>query len=190
MKHSVVAVRVAGATTFGKEKILYYLGGTDNQLFSKFDDNVTIPPDNYAYQTLAANMRGFNRNIRNGTSYALINAEIRVPIAKYLSSKPLTSSFWRNFELVGFFDAGSAWHGSNPFNRDNPLNTIVLPKENRDNAPVVLTVNYFKDPIVASYGVGVRALLFGYMVRADYGWGIETRVVQKPLLHLAIGTDF
>ena len=190
LKHSVVAVRVAGATTFGKEKILYYLGGTDNQLFSKFDDNVTIPPDNYAYQTLAANMRGFNRNIRNGTSYALINAEIRVPIAKYLSSKPLTSSFWRNFELVGFFDAGSAWHGSNPFNRDNPLNTIVLPKENRDNAPVVLTVNYFKDPIVASYGVGVRALLFGYMVRADYGWGIETRVVQKPLLHLAIGTDF
>ena len=159
-------------------------------MFSKFDDNVTIPGDNYAYQTLAANMRGFNRNIRNGTSYALINAEIRVPIAKYLSSKPLTSSFWRNFELVGFFDAGSSWHGSNPFNRDNPLNTIVLPKENQGNAPVILTVNYFKDPIVASYGVGVRALLFGYLVRADYGWGIETRVIQKPLLHIAIGNGF
>jgi hypothetical protein len=27
-------------------------------------------------------------------------------------------------------------------------------------------------------------------LRADYGWGIETRVVQKPILHLALGTDF
>lgn len=190
LKHSVVAIRGAGATTFGQEKILHFLGGTDNQLFSKFNDNVTIPPSEYAFQMLAANMRGFDRNIRNGTSYALINAELRVPIAKYLSSKPLTSSFWRNFELVGFFDAGSAWHGSNPFNRNNPLNTIVLPKENQVNAPVVLTVNYFKDPVVASYGVGARILLFGYMLRADYAWGIETRIVQKPLLHIALGTDF
>jgi hypothetical protein len=190
LKHSVLAVRGAGATTFGKEKILHFLGGTDNQLFSKFNENVTIPPAAYAFQMLAANMRGFDRNIRNGTSYALVNAELRVPVAKYLSSKPLTSSFWRNFELVGFFDAGSAWHGSNPFNRNNPLNTIVLPKEGQANAPVILTVNYFKDPIVASYGVGARVLLFGYMIRADYAWGIETRIVQKPLLHIALGTDF
>ena len=190
LKHSVLAIRGAGATTFGKEKILHFLGGIDNQLFSKFNDNVTIPPAPYAFQMLAANMRGFDRNIRNGTSYFLLNAEMRVPIVKYLSSKPLTSAFWRNFELVGFFDAGSAWHGSNPFNRNNPLNTIVLPKENQINAPVILTVNYFKDPVVASYGVGARVLLFGYMIRADYAWGIETRIVQKPLLHIALGTDF
>jgi hypothetical protein len=189
-KHSVLALRGAGATTFGKEKILHFLGGIDNQLFSKFNDDVTIPPNPYAFQMLAANMRGFDRNIRNGTSYMVLNAELRVPVAKYLSSKPLTSSFWRNFQLIGFFDAGSAWHGSNPFNRNNPLNTIVLPKENQANAPVVLTVNYFKDPIVASYGVGARVLLFGYMIRADYAWGIETRIVQKPLLHIALGTDF
>jgi hypothetical protein len=53
-----------------------------------------------------------------------------------------------------------------------------------------LTVNYFKDPIVASYGFGARVLLFGYTVRADYGWGIETREIQKPMLHLALGADF
>jgi hypothetical protein len=191
LKHSVFAVRAAGSTTFGKEKILHFLGGTDNQLFSKFNDDVTIPPAPYAFQMLAANMRGFDRNIRNGTSYALINAEIRVPVVKYLFSKPLTSSFWRNFELVGFFDAGSAWHGSNPFNTNNPLNTIVLKSDKTTNDPsVILTVNYFKDPVVASYGVGARVLLFGYMIRADYAWGIETRIIQKPLLHIALGTDF
>lgn len=189
LKHSVIAIRGAGATSFGKERTLYYLGGTDNQLFAKFDDNVNVPSGEYAFQTLAANMRGFSRNIRNGTSYALVNAELRVPIVKYLSSKPLTSSFWRNFQLLGFFDAGTAWHGGNPFKSDNPLNTIYLPKDNPNN-PVQVKVNYFKDPVVASYGVGARVLLFGYLLRVDYAWGIETRVIQKPVFHFSIGTDF
>ena len=190
LKHSILAIRGAGATSFGDEKTLFILGGVDNQLFASFNNDITIPQGNYAYQTLAANMRGFSRNIRNGTSNVVLNAELRVPIVKYFSSKPLVSSFWRNFQLVGFFDAGTAWHGSNPFRRDNPLNTIVLPKDANSNTPVTVTVNYFKDPIVASYGFGARVLLFGYVVRADYGWGIETRQVQKPLLHLALGTDF
>ena len=189
LKHSVIALRAAGAFSFGDEKTLYILGGTDGQLFAKYNDNVAIPVEQYAFQTLAANMRGFSRNIRNGTSNTLINAEVRVPIFKYLSGKPLGSAFLRNFQVIGFFDAGSAWHGSNPFSRINPLNTLVLPKD-QSNAPVVVTVNYFKDPIVAAYGVGARMYLFGYVLRADYGWGIETRVVQKPLLHISLGTDF
>lgn len=190
LNHTTLAIRGAGATSFGAEKTLFILGGTDNQLFANFNSDINIPQGNYAFQTLAANMRGFSRNIRNGTSNAVFNAELRVPVAKYFSSKPLTSSFWRNFQLVGFLDAGTAWHGSNPFRRDNPLNTIVLPKDNNSNTPVSITVNYFKDPIVASYGFGARVLLFGYLVRADYGWGIETREIQKPMLHIALGTDF
>ncbi len=190
LKHSVLAVRAAGATSFGRERTLHYLGGTDNELFARFDENVATPAGQYAFQTLAANMRGFNRNARNGTSYALINTELRVPIFKYLSSKPITSNFWRNFQLTGFFDIGTAWHGSNPFSPDNPLNTVVRQYPKETGEVVVLTVNYFKDPVVASYGVGARMLLLGYLIRADYGWGIETRQIQKPVLHIAIGTDF
>ncbi len=190
LRHSVLAVRAAGATSFGEQKTLYILGGVDNQLLSSFNNDVSIPSGDYAFQTLAANMRGFQRNIRNGTSNLLINAELRVPIFKYLSQRPLTSNFLRNFQLVGFVDAGTAWHGSNPFNRKNPLNTVVLPRDNNPLTPVILTVNYFKDPIVASYGLGARMLLFGYMLRADYAWGVETRVIQEPMLHIALGTDF
>jgi hypothetical protein len=43
---------------------------------------------------------------------------------------------------------------------------------------------------VMSYGVGARILLFGYMLRADYGWGVETRQIQSPTFHVALGTDF
>jgi hypothetical protein len=53
-----------------------------------------------------------------------------------------------------------------------------------------MQVNYFRDPVVAGFGAGVRSQLLGMYMRADYAWGIESRVVQKPLLHIALGTDF
>ncbi len=186
-RRSVLALRLAGGTTFGSEKILYYLGGVDNWIFPQFNNAIPVPQTgDFAYQTLAANLRGFKQNIRNGNSFALLNAELRVPIFKYLSQKPILGPFWRNFQLVGFFDAGTAWFGRDPYAGDNPLNTVTF-----TNPPTVsVTVNYFRDPLVAGYGVGVRTLLFGMYLRADYGWGIETRVVQKPIFHVALGTDF
>lgn len=191
-RRSILATRLAAGTSFGSERILYYLGGVDNWLFPKFNNNIPQPQgDNFAYQTLAANLRGFNQNIRNGSSFALINSELRVPIFKYFSKKPVMGNFWRNFQLVGFFDVGTAWEGRNPYGGDNPINIVYL-YESPNKKPLVVTVkvNYFRDPLVAGYGFGVRALIFGMYLRADYGWGIETRVVQKPLMHIALGTDF
>jgi hypothetical protein len=40
------------------------------------------------------------------------------------------------------------------------------------------------------YGVGLRTQLFGYFIKADYAWGIETRTVQKPKIFLSLGLDF
>ena len=56
--------------------------------------------------------------------------------------------------------------------------------------PVEVKVNYFRDPLVAGYGVGLRSTILGFFLRVDYGWGIETRQVQPPIWHLALGTDF
>lgn len=186
-RRSILAVRLAAATTFGSEKILYYLGGVDNWIFPKFNNNIPAPQgSDFAYQTLAANLRGFEQNIRNGNSFALVNTELRVPIFKYFSQKPVMGSFWRNFQITGFFDVGTAWQGKDPYGGNNPINIVYL-----YNPPTVaVKVNYFRDPLVAGYGVGARALIFGMYIRADYAWGIETRVVQKPILHVALGTDF
>lgn len=191
LKHSVLAVRGAGATSFGSEKILYYLGATENWIFPKFNNTIPIPnSDSYAYQTIAANMRGFEMNIRNGNSFAVFNTEVRIPIFRYLFPKT-NSGFFKNFQAVGFFDAGTAWQGANPFSKENPLNTIFIPEgANPGEVPVTMKVNYFRDPIVAGYGIGARFLLFGYLIRMDYGWGIETREVQDPVLHISLGTDF
>ena len=188
LKHSVFATRFNAATSFGAEKILYYLGGVENWLFPRFDNNIPGPTGNdFSFQTLAANLRGFEQNIRNGNSYALVNAELRVPIFRYFSRSTPRSSFLRNFQVVGFFDVGTAWQGVSPFEKDNPLNTVTI---ERPNNPVSLRVNFFRDPIVAGYGAGVRTMLFGYFLRLDYAWGIETRVVQDPILYFSLGTDF
>lgn len=188
LKHSVFATRFNAATSFGSEKILYYLGGVENWLFASFNNDIPSPSGNeFSYQTLASNLRGFKQNIRNGNSYALINSELRVPIFRYFSRSTPRSSFLRNFQIVGFFDVGTAWQGLSPFEKDNPLNTITI---ERPNNPVSVKVNFFRDPVVAGYGAGVRTMLFGYFLKLDYAWGIETRVVQKPRLYLSMGTDF
>ncbi len=188
LKHSVFATRFNATTSFGSEKVLYYLGGVENWLFASFNNDIPTPSGNdFSYQTLASNLRGFKQNIRNGNSYALINSELRVPIFRYFSRSTPRSSFLRNFQIVGFFDVGTAWQGLSPFEKDNPLNTVTI---ERPNNPVSVKVNFFRDPVVAGYGAGVRTMLFGYFLKLDYAWGIETRVVQKPRLYLSMGTDF
>ena len=186
-RHSILAFRVAGATTFGSERILYYLGGVDNWLIPRFNQNIPVPQnENFAYETVAAHLRGFNQNIRNGSSFALLNSEVRIPVFKYLLKRPVLGPFWRNFQLTGFFDAGTAWSGGNPYDGNNPINIINL-----QNPPTVFVqVKYFRDPVVAGYGVGLRMQLIGMYFRADYAWGIETRKVQSPIFHVALGSDF
>lgn len=190
-RRSQLAVRVAGATSFGSEKMLYIMGGVDNWIFPKFNNNITLPADEgFAYQAPAVNLRGFQQNIRNGNTYALMNAELRVPIFKYLINKPVIGNFWRNFQLVGFFDAGTAWQGKSPYSFDNPINTTTLVRPTQGPVISVMKVNYFRDPIVMGYGAGIRTVLFGLYLRADYAWGIESRQIQKPIMHIALGTDF
>ncbi len=185
LKYSVLAGRLASATSFGKEKILYMLGGTDNWLVPRFDNTIPLPTsEDFVYRAIATNARGFLMNARNGNSYALFNAEFRSPLLRYLFRRS-QSNFVRNFQLIGFFDAGTAWQGINPFNEESPLNTWTDANNN-----VTIRVNYFRDPIVMGYGVGMRTLLFGYFVRLDYAWGIETRTVQEPRLYFSIGMDF
>jgi hypothetical protein len=190
-EHIVWATRLAGNTSFGTEKVLYLLGGSDNTLLPRFNDNIPLPSDaSFAFQTLAPNVRGFQFNIRNGNSFALLNTEIRVPVFQMLSKRPIRSNFVRNFQIVPFFDAGTAWQGFSPFNKDNPLNTLFIGDINDPATPIAVKVNYFRDPIVAGYGIGLRTVLFGYFFRVDYAWGIETRMVQSPRFHFSMGLDF
>jgi len=186
LRRSIFATRLAGATSFGSEQVLFQMGGINNWLFPNFNGQIPYPnSDKFAYQQLAQQMRGFGLNIRNGSSFAVLNSELRIPIFQYLSKRKIRMSFFRNFQVTGFLDVGTAWLGVSPFDRKNPLNTLNL-----SNPAVDLEVNFFRDPIVIGYGFGARTTLFGYFIRADYGWGVDTKVVGDPIFYFSIGTDF
>lgn len=186
LNHSVVAVRGAGATSLGSERILFYMGGVENWFSPSFNQNIPIPQDEkFAYQAMALNMRGFDQNIRNGTSFLVANTELRIPLFHYFSRRPPRSDFFNSFQIIGFFDVGYTWYGLDPFDGQNPLNNVTI-----SNPVSSVDVEYFRDPVVVGMGYGIRASLFGYFLRVDRGWGIETRQFQEPRWHFSMGFDF
>jgi hypothetical protein len=182
------ANRIAASTSFGKQKLIYYMGGVDNWFNPKFDNSTPIATDqNYAYQTLATNMRGFYQNVRNGNSFAVINSELRFPIFRYLYKRPIRADFIQNFQIIAFTDIGTAWSGPDPYSDKNALNTEVI---GTSQTPLIITLNTQHNPIVGGYGWGVRSRLFGYFIRLDRAWGVEDGIVLKPIWHLSLSLDF
>ncbi|HUM48503.1 MAG TPA: hypothetical protein PLD84_16340, partial [Chitinophagales bacterium] len=170
-RNLIWATRLNGATSWGDQKVVYYLGGVDNWLFPPAAGffNTETPVDGnagYAFQTLAVNLRGFQQNVRNGNSYALINTEIRFPVFSYFISTPIRSELVRNFQLVAFADAGTAWQGFSPYDENNPFNTLNIVQ-----GPVTVHVNYFREPVVVGYGGGARTTILGYFMRLDCAQG-------------------
>jgi hypothetical protein len=180
------ANRIAASTSFGTQKLIYYMGGVDNWLFPKFNEDIQVNPDEkYAYQTLATNMRGFDQNIRNGNSFIAINSEIRWPIFRFFSYKPIKNNFLKHFMIVGFGDIGTAWTGSNPYSDNNSLYRHVVKRE-----PIKITVINQNDPIVGGFGFGLRSQVFGYYIRGDWAWGIQSGYLQDSKFYLSLSLDF
>ena len=185
-RNFIWANRFAASTSFGGSPLIYYMGGVDNWIFPKF--NILTPIDydqNYAFQTLATNMRGFNQNIRNGNNFFVINSELRFPIFQYFAKTPLSSGFLRNFQFVGFGDIGTAWTGSNPYSKENSLYTRYV-----DSGPLHISVEVQKEPIVGGFGVGARIHLLGYFIRGDVAWGVEDYEVGQPVFYFSLSLDF
>ena len=185
-RNFIWANRFAGSTSFGNNKLIYYMGGVDNWLIPKFSQETPIDyGQNYAYQTLATNLRGFHQNIRNGNSFVVANSELRFPVFSYLLQNPISSAFIRNFQLLAFGDIGTAWTGWNPYDSSNSLYTNYI-----YNGPLTISVEVQKDPIVGGIGFGARTTLLGYFVRADVAWGIEDAHINKPVFYLSFSLDF
>lgn len=182
------ANRFAASTSAGTQKLIYYLGSTDNAFVPTDNFNFNIQIDRtqeYAFQALATNMRGFIQNIRNGNSFALINSEVRVPIFQYLINKPIRSDFIRNFQVIGFGDVGTAWTGPSPYSKNNAL----FRKDYFGN-PITITVTKTVEPLVGGFGFGLRSRILGYFLRADWAWGVDDGEIQERIFYFSLGLDF
>ncbi len=187
--------RIAASSSFGFEKLIYYLGSTDDWIpigQEQFinEDDVNPKGLNYRYHALAANMRGFPQNVRRGTNFAVLNSEIRFPVFKYFIKRPIRSKFIRNFQIIVFGDVGSAWNGFDPWGKENTIDETVYAEGPSQNPSVVVTVSQKIDPIVAGYGLGLRTTLLGYFLRLDWAWGVEDGYTkEKPIFYLSLSLD-
>jgi hypothetical protein len=192
-KAIIFASRVSFSTSAGQAPKPVSLGGVDNWLSPTRDSHVqsdALNPANKSdlfFTDFATTMRGFNINKQSGTSHLLLNLELRIPIAEYLTSGPVTSNFLKNLQFTVFSDIGTTWSEKGPLaiRYDYPI-TSTAGSRNYFNA----AVNTFKNPFLLGYGLGLRTTLFGYYAKLDTGWGMENKDVQKPIMYLSLGYDF
>ena len=185
----ILASRLAASTSFGDLKLIYYLGSTDNAIVptDNFNQNIRVDfTQNYVFQALATNLRGFTQNIRNGSSFALMNHELRIPVFQYILNKPIRSDFIRNFQVVGFGDIGTAWTGNSPYGKGNSLFTDI--KGSDPNITVIVKRDI--EPFVLGYGFGLRSRILGYFLRGDWAWGVDDGVTGPRIFYFSLGLDF
>ncbi|MEO6329665.1 MAG: hypothetical protein ABIO55_12065 [Ginsengibacter sp.] len=199
-RNFIWAGRVAADFSWGNQKLIYYLGGADNWLM--FGQNVKIsqktgdttyryfnpanvpdPDVDYAFQSLAVNMRGFVQNAANGNNAMVINSEFRLPVFSTLLNKPINNAFLRNFQLIQFVDLGTAWNGK--------YDQIKRPGLTYGTAPVQIKIKTGGiGPFLGGYGFGVRSTLLGYFIKADAGWPMIGVFKGKPIWYFSLGLDF
>ena len=190
-RNLILANRVAGSTSFGGSRLIYYLGAVDNWInlssrIPTFDNSIRIDDqEKYAFQAIATNMRGFSQNIRNGNSFLVSNNELRWPFITYFANYPVSSSFWSSLQLVGFFDVGSAWTGLTPFSGKNSYE-----QDQAGDNQINMVVDLNHPPFVFGYGYGVRAQILGYFMRFDWAWGVEDNVILPNVFYFSLNLDF
>ena len=151
--------------------------------FEGGEANRPDPDADYAYQSLAVNLRGFKQNIANGNNAVVLNSEIRVPVFSTFLNRPINNAFLRNFQLVQFVDLGTAWNGG--------YEKIARPYNVYGTDPLVVRLKAGGlGPFAGGYGFGARSTLLGYFVRFDVAWQMNGFFQGRPQTYLALGLDF
>ena len=174
---------------FGPSPKKYMMGNVDQVLNNKFEthqktDNPLskeIFNTDLLFHQFVTPLRGFYFNKIYGNSQLLANAELRIPIVRYLYPHDIRSNFIRNLQFNVFFDFGSTWSGGSPFSQSQ--SSIRLGQFNA-------TVFNYDDPFIMGYGVGVRTVILGYYLKVDYSIGIENKQLQTPIWQLSWNYDF
>lgn len=199
-RNFIWAGRAAADFSWGSQKFIYYLGGTDGWLMfgnnEKRDDNGNLvrerffnssnPPDqdqDYAFQSLAVNMRGYIQNVANGNNAVVLNSEFRLPVVSTFFDKTVNNPFLRNFMITQFVDLGTAWNGAyDSFKRPDVTY--------REGDVLVKIKSGGLGPFAGGYGFGARSMLAGYFIKYDVGWPMSGFFKGRPIMYISLGLDF
>ena len=187
-KNFILANRLAYAHSDGSSEVEYLLGGVDDWVGPKQAPGGAQPADNYGFQSLATTLRGYDQSARVGNNFVVFSTELRLPVLATFVKRPIQSAILKNLQVVAFADMGDAWSGFLPTgdNLTTQYNYPTLPTPGGSNN-VFLTLRV-PNSLALGYGSGLRTSILGYFVRLDAAWNIEG--AKKPIIYLALGTDF
>ncbi|WP_194774368.1 TolB-like translocation protein [Pararhodonellum marinum] len=198
-KSITLATRVFAGSFFGRNPQNYLVGGMDNWLFNQFYQPPSNRPEASPVRNAAGvensnilfaefvDLRGYDYDEIRGSNVVTFTAELRIPLFSYLSRGNIASNFVKNFQLIGFYDAGSSWTDSAPWERVNDQNTEVI---NTEGSPFVITLNNFNNPWLQSYGGGLRTVLFNYYVKFDVARPIRNYTTEDLRFYVTLGYNF
>jgi Tol biopolymer transport system component len=193
-KEIVFAVRGYAGTFLGNAPKYYLLGGMDNWIGNNTNFNGSKNPlvnantaynENLLFTEFATGLRGFDYATQYGNSVAMANAEFRLPLIRALTNGPIASNFFRNLQLISFFDIGSSWTGAIPLGKAN--SGVVREVK---NGPFDIQIKEYLNPWLYSYGAGFRTMMLGYYVKCDLAWPTVNYKVQDPRVQVTLGFDF
>ncbi len=176
--------RLHAGHSLGKIRSVYFLGGATNQFSPTYTNNPVINEDVAFYQPVYG-VRNFGINIRNGNTYGFLNTEIFAPVYRWLGHKPIRNNVVQNLWFVVYGDVGTAWYGKSPYDRLNPAN-----KSSVAYGPLNIVIYNTKNPLVFSFGSGLRTKILGYDVRYDIGYTVDNGVWNNYVQSFSIGKPF
>lgn len=197
-KSIIFAVRGFGGSFYGKAPKQYLLGGMDNWILNDHNYGGTsatgesnplgrrgVQNEDILFAEFATNLRGFDYATLFGNNVLLMNAELRIPIAHVFTNEPITSTFLRHLQFVGFYDIGTSWSGKAPFTEEGSVNYDRI----KQGAFQIDVKNYL-NPWLYSYGAGIRSTILGYYIKVDMALPVMNYEVGKTSWHITLGFDF
>ncbi len=172
---AVVAVRLSGAASFGTLPQRFYAAGVSGWVGPSIEPGAfpITQLEDFAFATPVLPMRGFRLGARSGTHFALVNAELRLPLIAVVGSPPGPVL---PFEGVLFADGGLFWGGPG----NDKLRFVT-----RDDAG-----QRRLDDLLVGAGGGVRTALFGFPVRLDVAWPFTGQNFGAARLYASAGYSF
>lgn len=167
-------LRLNGGASMGKNPQRFYIGGTASWINYQIQNN-KIPIESindFAFSTPVLPLRGFNYNHRSGSKFALMNAEFRFPLFRYLIFGLLPLGF-QNIQGVLFTDIGTVWSNNK---------TLQL-FEKREGSIAT------KDLLIG-VGMGTRLFFMYFPLKFDVAWQYDMQKFSKPKYYISIGADF
>ncbi|MCX7836260.1 MAG: hypothetical protein N2450_09385 [bacterium] len=172
-KENSIAIRLTSGFSNGQSPQRFFLGGESNSFVTpKNNDEIINDLDNVFFSTQITPLRGYESYEFLGTRFALLNAEFRYPLIKFMAFGWPLPAFFSNIRGASYLDIGSVWN-KNEFKGTNLTS----------NGNVQL------NDLKMGFGLGARIYLGFTILKYDLSWRTNWIETSTPYHLLSLGAE-